>query len=66
VNRSKWRTVSGYFLLVVGLIACPFPIVPGIPIVAAGVALLGPDHWLIRRSRVWLAKRGIGRFPKPE
>ena len=46
-------------LIVIGLIMCPFPIIPGIPIVAAGVALLGTDHWAVRRCRTWLQSKGI-------
>ncbi len=35
------RQICGMALVVIGLIAMPLPVVPGLPIVAAGAALLG-------------------------
>jgi len=64
---SRGRTIAGYFLLVIGAIACPFPIIPGIPIIAAGVALLGTDHRVVRAGRAWLERlRPFRRKEKPQ
>ena len=61
--RSKLRPIAAWFLIVIGLILGPFPIVPGWPLVAAGVALLGPNHRFVKRIRDWLVKRGIMKPP---
>lgn len=53
------RTALGLVLIVAGLVAIPVPVLPGIPLFAAGVAMLGSDHALIRSGRSWLSKRGI-------
>jgi len=48
--------------VVAGVAGCLLPIIPGIPLIVAGVAILGTDHALVRRSRAWLEKKG---FLKP-
>ncbi len=48
------RQICGMALVVIGLIAMPLPVVPGLPIVAAGAALLGADHRWVRKARTWL------------
>ena len=48
------RVACGMALIVVGVIAMPIPIIPGIPLVAAGVAMLGHDHPIVRSCRGWL------------
>jgi len=53
------RNVAGFLLIVAGLAAVPIPILPGLPLIAAGAALLGQDHPFIRSCRAWLQKRGI-------
>lgn len=50
------RNVCGIALIGVGIIAMPLPILPGIPIVLAGVALLGREHPLVSRCVRWLPK----------
>jgi hypothetical protein len=52
------RNAFGFLLIAVGLIAIPIPIVPGFPLIAAGVALLGRRHPMILFCRAWLQKRG--------
>ena len=54
-----FRSASGIALIALGVIAVPLPIVPGLPLIAAGAALLGPGHPLIRWSKAWLRKRGL-------
>jgi hypothetical protein len=56
---NKLRTALGVLLIVVGLISVPVPILPGCPLVAAGAALLGCQHKLIRPWRMWLLRRGF-------
>jgi hypothetical protein len=55
---ASLRNVFGFLLIAVGLIGVPIPIVPGLPLIAAGVALLGCEHPLIRSCRTWLQKQG--------
>jgi hypothetical protein len=56
------RVVAGVLLVAVGVLGCVLPIIPGIPILIAGVALLGPRHPLVRpfaeRIERWRAARG--------
>jgi hypothetical protein len=52
------RKLLGALLIVAGLILMPVPILPGIPLVLAGVALVGTDHPVIRKWSDWLRKRG--------
>jgi len=69
------RTVIGVALLILGVIGTLLPIVPGFVFFAAGIAVLGTDHVIVRRfvpyfqrlrtwSRAWLERRGILK-PKP-
>ena len=55
------RVVLGVLLLALGVVGCVLPIVPGIPLLIAGAALLGPRHWLVRpfadRLRRWRQRR---------
>jgi uncharacterized protein YqgC (DUF456 family) len=60
------RTIIGVALLILGVIGSLLPIVPGFVFFAAGIAVLGTDHAILRRfqpyvlrGRVWLEKRGI-------
>jgi len=53
------RSAAGIALIVLGIIAVPLPIIPGIPMIAAGAALLGPRHPLIRYFKGWLSRRGL-------
>ena len=69
------RTIIGVALLILGVIGTLLPIVPGFVFFAAGIAVLGTDHVIVRRfvpyfqrlrtwSRAWLERRGILK-PKP-
>jgi len=60
------RTVIGVGLLVLGAIGSLLPVVPGFVFIAAGIAVLGTDHAIVRRFqplahrvRAWLERRGI-------
>ena len=47
----KVRVVTGLFLIGLGLVGTLLPVIPGIPLVVAGVALAGSDHPWIRPLR---------------
>jgi uncharacterized protein YqgC (DUF456 family) len=60
------RTLAGVGLLILGVIGTLLPIVPGFVFFAAGIAVLGTDHAIVRRFqplvlrvREWLKRRGI-------
>ena len=67
------RTVIGVGLLILGVIGSLLPIVPGFVFFAAGIAVLGTDHVIVRRFQPyvhradarWLERRGILKPPKP-
>jgi uncharacterized membrane protein YbaN (DUF454 family) len=41
------RTVAGVILITIGIVGILLPIIPGIPLMLAGVATMGRDHpWL--------------------
>lgn len=45
------RVVTGLTLIGLGMIGTLVPIIPGVPLFIAGVALAGPDHPLVRRLK---------------
>ena len=60
------RTILGVGLLILGVIGSLLPVVPGFVFFAAGIAVLGTDHVIVRRMRpyvyrvrAWLEHRGI-------
>jgi uncharacterized membrane protein YbaN (DUF454 family) len=53
------RNVCGYLLIAAGVAGFVLPIIPGIPLLLGGAALLGSDHALVRRCTAWLRKRGL-------
>ena len=57
--QAAIRRVLGVVLIAAGVLAMPIPVIPGIPLVVAGAAMLGSDHPLIRSGRTWLRKQGI-------
>jgi uncharacterized protein YqgC (DUF456 family) len=61
--KSTLRIAGAWTLIVIGVAGCLLPIIPGLPILAAGVAMLGKDHWLVRNCGEWLRKKGI--WPRP-
>ena len=44
---SRIRNILGVFLIVLGIILLPVPVIPGLPIIAAGAAVLGPHHPIV-------------------
>ena len=70
------RTIFGVGLLILGVLGSLLPIVPGFVFFAAGIAVLGTDHAIVRRFlpyfhrlrvslRTWLERRGILKPSKP-
>ena len=68
--RHAVRTILGVGLLILGVIGSLLPVVPGFVFFAAGIAVLGTDHAIVRRLlpyvrrvrewlREWLVRRGI-------
>ena len=57
--RDAARKIAGFVFIVAGLVAMPVPVIPGIPLIAAGVAMLGSDNTLVRTGWTWLRNRGI-------
>jgi hypothetical protein len=55
------RVVAGVLLVVTGVLGLVLPVLPGVPMLIAGVALLGPQHPLVRpltsRLERWRASR---------
>jgi uncharacterized membrane protein YbaN (DUF454 family) len=51
------RTGAGFALVGVGVLGTVLPVIPGVPLVIAGLALLGREHPLTRaietRIRAW-------------
>jgi hypothetical protein len=61
--QSVWRTirtVAGLILIGLGLLGLLLPVIPGIPLLIAGVSLVGTNHpWVrpvIARLRAWRRK----------
>lgn len=61
--KAVWRTirtVTGLTFIGLGLIGMVIPVIPGIPLLIAGVALVGANHPWIRpvmaRFRAWRRK----------
>ena len=66
------RTVLGVGLLALGVLGSLLPVVPGIVFFAAGIAILGTDHVIVRRfhplvqrGRSWLERWGILKAREP-
>lgn len=67
------RTVIGVGLLTLGVIGSLLPVIPGFVFFAAGIAVLGTDHVIVRRFRplvsrvrAWLEQRGIWKSRQPK
>ena len=49
----RLREAAGFALLITGLLGLVLPIIPGVPLLAAGVATLGSDHPMVQRLDRW-------------
>jgi hypothetical protein len=50
------RSVGGVLLVVVGLLGLVLPVIPGVPLLMAGVAVLGPQHPVVRPLVGWFRR----------
>ena len=50
---TRLRELTGLGLLIAGLLGLLLPVMPGTPLLIAGVALLGPSH---PRVRPWMKR----------
>lgn len=61
VLLKKIKVGFGIALCVVGIVGTLLPVVPGAPIILAGLALMGSDHPIVRnvkeRIKQWLERR---------
>lgn len=59
------QIAAGLALLAVGIAGLVLPIIPGVPLLVAGAALLGPRHPIVRpfsaRWRWWRKRRKMNR-----
>jgi Putative transmembrane protein (PGPGW) len=57
---SLWRTAGGWVLLLVGVAGLVLPVLPGTPLIVAGLVMLSADHcWArnsLRRVKLWIRK----------
>jgi len=53
----KMRSLAGYGFLLIGAAGCLLPVMPGIPFLIAGAAILGWDHPLVRPWAKYLRKQ---------
>lgn len=51
MTKQKLKVLCGLFLFVVGVAGLLLPVVPGVPIILAGFALMGADHPLVRNLK---------------
>lgn len=58
-NHGAIRTSCGIVLIAAGLLAIPIPVIPGVPLIVAGAAMLGSNHPLVRYCWKWLHEKGI-------
>ncbi len=54
--RHQARTVLGFVLIGIGLLGLVLPLMPGIPLLIAGVALVGTNHPWIKPLKEHLTK----------
>jgi len=63
---QKIKVILGIALCAIGIAGTLVPIIPGVPIVLAGLALMGADHPLVRslkeRWHRWRGDRTSSRF----
>lgn len=51
--KKQLKLMSGIGLLLLGVLGMILPIMPGIPFLIAGAAILGSEHPLIRPFKRW-------------
>jgi hypothetical protein len=62
VSKSPfWRKLVGWTCLALGVFGIILPIIPGIPFLVAGLALLSTEYRWVRSLLIW-TKRKLGRW----
>ena len=56
-----WRKLVGWTCLALGVFGIILPIIPGIPFLVAGLALLSTEYRWVRSLLIW-TKRKLGRW----
>jgi uncharacterized membrane protein YbaN (DUF454 family) len=51
------KTIAAYLCLALGVVGLALPLLPGIPLLIVGVALLGPRHPFRRFLARWRPRR---------
>lgn len=55
-SLQRIKVIAGISLVIVGALGVLLPVVPGVPIILAGVALVGADHPIVRPINGWLQR----------
>ena len=62
-----WRRASGWTLVLLGVVGCVLPVLPGIPLLLGGLALLSTEYaWAekaLARLKGWVARARTRRRP---
>jgi uncharacterized protein YqgC (DUF456 family) len=61
-----WRVAIGVPLIALGLVGLVLPIIPGLPLLAAGLLVIGVDHPRLRPLAEWLRRHHVLRRRPPE
>jgi hypothetical protein len=68
-SGTLWRNAGGWVLLILGVAGLLLPVLPGTPLLIAGLVMLSADHrWArncLRRARLWIRKHRSDP-PKPQ
>jgi len=66
---SSGRHMFGWTLLIAGVVGLVLPVVPGVPLLMAGAAVLGPEHPVVRTWKTWIdgwRNKGTGVEQSPQ
>jgi uncharacterized membrane protein YbaN (DUF454 family) len=59
-SGSLWRNAGGWILLILGVAGLMLPVLPGVPLLIAGLVMLSADHrWArncLRKGKLWIRK----------
>ncbi len=59
-GRSGWaRKAGGWSLLLVGLAGCVLPVIPGIPLMLAGLLVLARDYVWARKAVRYVKRKAV-------